>query len=88
MSDSQSDRGTGQALASDVPKLHDPVKLRRKRIEAGLNQVDVARVTGIQQSHISRLERGASSTTPKSLGRIALALGCTIADLLPDRAAA
>ena len=78
MSDSQSPRG----------KLHDPEKLRRKRIEAGLNQMDLAAETGIQQSHISRLERGESSTTPKSLARLARALGCTIADLLPDKVAA
>ncbi len=50
--------------------------------------MDLALETGIQQSHISRLERGASSTTPKSLARIARALGCTIADLLPDKVAA
>lgn len=73
---------------SDSLKLHDPEKLRRKRIEAGLNQIDLALEAGIQQSHISRLERGASSTTPKSLARIARALGCTIAELLPDKAAA
>jgi len=88
MSDSQPRRGTGEAHASDAPKLHDPAKLRRKRVEAGLNQTDLAQVTGIQQSHISKLERGRSSTTPKSLARIAKALGCTIADLLPDKAAA
>ena len=88
MSDSQPPEETGEAHASDAPKLHDPAKLRRKRIEAGLNQMDLALETGIQQSHISRLERGASSTTPKSLARIARALGCTIADLLPDKVAA
>lgn len=88
MSVSQPLRRPGEAHASDTPKLHDPEKLRRKRIEAGLNQTDLALETGIQQSHISRLERGASSTTPKSLGRIARALGCTIADLLPDKVAA
>lgn len=65
-------------------KLHDPDKLRLKRIEAGLNQTDLAQVTGIQQSHISKLERGASDTTPKSLARIAKALGCTITDLLAE----
>lgn len=68
--------------------IHDPEKLRRKRVEAGLNQVDLALETGIGQSHISRLESGASSTTPRSLARLARALGCTIADLLPDRVAA
>ena len=41
-------------------------------------------MTGIQQSHISKLERGASDTTPKSLARIAKALGCTITDLLAE----
>ena len=69
---------------SDALKLHDPAKLRLKRIEAGLNQTDLANVTGIQQSHISKLERGASDTTPKSLARIAKALGCTITDLLAE----
>lgn len=73
---------------SDTPKLHDPAKLRRKRVEAGLNQADLALEAGIQQSHISKLERGASSTTARSLARIARALGCTIADLLPDEVAA
>jgi len=73
---------------SDAPRLHDPEKLRRKRVEAGLNQVDLALETGIGQSHISKLECGASNSTPRSLARIARALGCTIADLLPDRVAA
>ena len=65
-------------------KLHDPDKLRRKRIEAGLNQTGLAEATGIQQSHISKLERGVSDTTPKSLARIAKALGCTVTDLLAE----
>jgi transcriptional regulator with XRE-family HTH domain len=88
MSVSQSPQGAGEARANDAPRLHYPEKLRRKRVEAGLNQTDLALETGIQQSHISKLERGASSTTPKSLARLARALGCTIADLLPDKVAA
>jgi transcriptional regulator with XRE-family HTH domain len=84
MSDSQPPSGTGEAHASAAPKLHDPEKLRRKRIEAGLNQTDLAQVTGIQQSHLSKLERGASNTTAKSLARIAKALGCTVTDLLAE----
>ena len=69
---------------SDTPKLHDPDKLRRKRIEAGLNQPGLAEAAGIQQSHISKLERGVSDTTPPYLARIARVLGCTVADLLAE----
>ena len=69
---------------SDSPRLHSPDKLRLKRIEAGLNQTDLAQVAGIQQSHISKLERGVSDTTAKSLARIAKALGCPITDLLAE----
>ena len=65
-------------------KLHDPDKLRRKRIEAGLNQTGLAQAAGIQQSHISKLERGVSDTTAAYLARIAKVLGCTVADLLAE----
>jgi transcriptional regulator with XRE-family HTH domain len=68
----------------DALKLQDPAKLRRKRHEAGLDQMDLAAKTGITQSHISKLERGACSTTAKSLARIAEALGCTVAELLAE----
>lgn len=71
---------------SDSRTLHDPSELRRRRIEAGLNQIDLAGKTGLHQSYISLLERGRKSPTAKTLKVIADALPeCTVADLLRGR---
>ena len=51
------------------------VALREK---AGLTQVDLAERTGISQADISRIERGASSPTAKTLQRIAEALDAEV----------
>jgi DNA-binding XRE family transcriptional regulator len=69
---------------SDSRGLIDKDKLAARRIRARLSQAALARVTGIQQSHISRLERGVSDTTPKTLGQLADVLGCDITELMPD----
>ena len=69
---------------SDSRPILDPDKLRRRRVAAGLNQTDLAQATGIQQSHLSKLERGRSNTTARSLAVIARALDCEIKDLMPD----
>ena len=72
---------------SDSPTLQDPLKLKVKRITAGLNQADLAREAGVHQTHISYLERRdhrTKSATPKTLKKIADALGCDITDLLSE----
>jgi transcriptional regulator with XRE-family HTH domain len=67
---------------SESPRLQDSTKLRRKRIEAGMNPSDLAKAAGYDVSHILFLERGKRSATARSLGRIAEALGCPITDLI------
>lgn len=52
-----------------------------------MNQADLARVTGLHQSHISLLERGRRRSTRKTLRIIAAALGCDVDDLVRKRAA-
>lgn len=72
---------------SDSPTLQDPLKLKRRRITAGLNQVDLAASAEVHRTYISYLERQngkAKSATPRTLARIAKALGCEITDLLSD----
>lgn len=69
---------------SDSQTILDKAKLRRRRIEAGLNQADLAEKTGLHQTHISLLEKGLRGTTPKTLGTLAAALGCKTTDLMPD----
>ncbi len=48
------------------------------RESAGLTQVELAERTGISQADISRIERGATSPTAKTLQRIADALGAEV----------
>jgi len=45
------------------------------RAKAGLSQIELSSETGIDQSDISKIERGVSNPTVETLGRIATALG-------------
>ena len=73
---------------SDSQGILDPAKLRRMRIEAGLNQADLADLAKVDPSHVSLLEKGKRGTTARTLGRFAAALGCKTTDLMPDQVAA
>lgn len=70
-------------------RTHSPAAIRRKRIEAGLNQKDLAQTVGISGPHMSSIEHGRVNPSPPVLKRLAAALGCKIPDLMPqDRAPA
>jgi ribosome-binding protein aMBF1 (putative translation factor) len=51
------------------------VELRERR---GLTQEDLAKLTGIDQGDISRIERGSANPTERTLARIADALGARL----------
>jgi transcriptional regulator with XRE-family HTH domain len=70
---------------SDSPTVHDPDELRLRRIEAGLNQDDLAERTGLNQSYISYLEHGLREPTARTLKILADALGCDPGDLMRKR---
>lgn len=61
----------------------DPARLRRRRVEAGLSQVSLARTVGVTKGHMSLLESGGRGASPELLARIAKAVECEIADLMP-----
>ncbi len=61
----------------------DPERLRQRRIEAGLTQTALAKRAGVTKSHVSQVEGGKAGFGPVRIARIASALGCEIADLLP-----
>ncbi|MGP4093032.1 helix-turn-helix domain-containing protein [Nonomuraea sp. KM90] len=63
---------------------HDPVRLRRRRVAAGLEAQELARRVGISKSALSRIERGHNNASPPVLERLAQALNCQIADLMPE----
>lgn len=65
------------------PLYQDPERLRRKRIEAGLDQATLAARADSHQSYISNLEHGTRSASAPMLKRLADALGCPVADLMP-----
>jgi transcriptional regulator with XRE-family HTH domain len=72
---------------TNSPTIHDPVELRVARVRAGLNQGDLAGITGFDQSYISLLERGRRQPTGKTLKILADALGCDIDTILRKPAA-
>ncbi|MDQ1493077.1 MAG: hypothetical protein QOJ23_5591 [Actinomycetota bacterium] len=68
------------AAARDVfEKAYDiAMQIVALREKAGLTQVELAERTGISQADISRIERGATSPTAKTLQRIAEALDAEV----------
>lgn len=69
------------------PPLQDPKRLKRRRIEAGLNRRELADRARIHRSYVSWLENGGRGASPRVLKRLAEALNCEIADLMaPERA--
>lgn len=58
------------------------------RKERGLSQVELADLAGVEQSTISKLERGSDSVTLRTMNAVANALGVDLADLFIDRSAA
>jgi DNA-binding XRE family transcriptional regulator len=68
------------AAARDVfEKAYDiALQIVALREQAGLTQVELAERTGISQADISRIERGATSPTAKTLQRIAEALNAEV----------
>lgn len=51
------------------------LQFRDARVERELTQVELAKLSGIPQADISRIERGAGNPTETTLQRLAAALG-------------
>jgi transcriptional regulator with XRE-family HTH domain len=72
----------------DKELAHDPRRLRRRRRLAGLTVRELAAKAQVSVGSISMLENGKQSAGVKMLADLANALGCEIADLMPDENAA
>ena len=55
--------------------------IRKARMDADLNQNDLARLVELDPSQMSRLEQGAANPSWGTVRRIAAALGVTLAEL-------
>ena len=62
------------------------LRIRSLRESAGMNQVQLAELSGIQSSHLSRIEAGKYAVTFETIQTIAEALNMTV-DLVDPRLA-
>jgi DNA-binding XRE family transcriptional regulator len=60
-------------------------RISKERENAGLTQDELAKRTGLPQSHISRLETGKHSPSRATIEKIAAALGKSLSDFDPSR---
>lgn len=67
--------------------LVDPEKIRRRRFELGLTQVQVSKLSGIDPTSVSQFESGARNPSAPSLFKLAQGLNCPPADLMVDQKA-
>lgn len=69
---------------AQTPRLaQDPVRVQRKRVQAGLAQNQLAARIGISAAQLCRIEKGRSGASASVLARLAEALDCEIDDLMP-----
>jgi transcriptional regulator with XRE-family HTH domain len=61
-------------------------KIRAKRVQKSLNQVQFASLIGISQTHLSQIELGKKKPSLDLLVVISKALECSINDLIQDDA--
>lgn len=73
--------GTGILAASEVSVGAMILSVRKRK---GLRQEDVADRAGLTRAQIANIELGRSDTTMKTLAQIALALQCSMRDLMPE----
>ena len=60
------------------------MNLREIRKEKGLTQNELSNRTGVNQNNISRYETGAREPRLKDAKALAVALGCTVDELIGD----
>ncbi len=78
-----------RAMGQAAPQVADiGVRLRRLRRERKLTQADLARQIGIQQSDLSRMEKGEYRVSLDNLFKILTVFDVKMADFFGDAAAA
>ncbi len=58
--------------------------LRKIRGNVGISQEKLAEIAGLHRTYVSSVERGERNVSLETIERLAIALGCTMASLLPD----
>lgn len=60
------------------------VRLRQLRTARELSQESLAGLAGLHRTFVSMVERGKRNVTIATVEKLAKALGCRMADLMPD----
>jgi transcriptional regulator with XRE-family HTH domain len=60
-------------------------RVREKRQDLNMSQMDLSLKLGYSESFISNIESGAKKYNLNHLNKIALAFKCTLWDLIPER---
>lgn len=60
------------------------MKVKRARLDEGLKLVDVARISGVSQGMVSKIENAQVSTSLETLNRICSAIGLSMSKLFND----
>jgi transcriptional regulator with XRE-family HTH domain len=71
-------------MASDDPAGSIGRNIRARRQDLGLSLEGLAETSGVSTTMLSEVERGRKNPTVKLAYQIALALGCSLTDLLDD----
>ena len=78
----------GKTIRTEKPVIENPAAraVAAARAVSGLSQKQLAQMTGIDQSDISKIERGTANPSISTLERIAKALGgkLTVSIAVPD----
>jgi transcriptional regulator with XRE-family HTH domain len=68
-----------------IREVNTAEKLHRRRLEAGMSQTELADASAVAQSTIAGIEGGKHPTPhPRTLRKLAAALGVQVKDLLDD----
>ena len=73
---------TAPTLAATELEIRDGLRAARQR--AGLGTPTVAKMAGVNQSWLARVERGDVEIDMVRIGQVAKALGCAVIDLIPS----
>jgi transcriptional regulator with XRE-family HTH domain len=58
--------------------------LRKIRGVVGFSQEKLAEIAGLHRTYVSSVERGERNVSLETIERLAIALGCSMASLMPD----
>jgi transcriptional regulator with XRE-family HTH domain len=60
------------------------IHLRKIRGGVGISQEKLAEIAGLHRTYVSSVERGERNVSLETIERLAIALGCSMASLMPD----